>query len=142
MSTVVDRLNRLIYAKHDMNVALKECDVTAGGGLVVYPEAVSQIIPKDSPLVLYDGVKFYLSTFEEAPILDMSNVTNIDELFSNCYRLTTVKMIGDPSKITSTRYVFDNVHTSGTLYYDSRYNYGRIFQTLPDGWKSVPLDIE
>lgn len=136
----VEYLNALIRAKRDMCDALKECDIRAWGGLKIYPEAVSMIIPKDSPLVMYDGWSFSGSTFKESPIIDVSNMTSIDNLFYNCTAMNKITMIGNPSNIRSAKNAFEFVIRPGTLYYDSRYDYSLMITFIPDSWSAKPFD--
>lgn len=137
MSTTVNKLRRLIDAKHDMRIAINENGVMPWGGLTVYAEAISQIVPKDAPLVMYDGWKLEGSTFEETPVIDISNMTNLNSMFKDCVNMNVVRLIGNPSKIRSVEDMFLNCSGGGTLYYDSKYSYSKIIKALPDRWTSV-----
>lgn len=66
--------------------------------------------------------------------LDTSSVTNMSYIFSNDTKLTKVIMTGDVSKVTDFTEMFENVTTSGTLYYNDNYDYSSVIATLPSNW--------
>ena len=37
--------------------------------------------------------------------------------------------------------MFGGIKTTGTLYYDSRYDYSKIINALPSTWTAVPYDV-
>lgn len=148
MSTIADKLQDLIDAKADMKSAIEEKEVTVTGGLTSYAAAISQI-NTSSKLYVIDGMKFQYSLWDKMPnMLDFSRVTNANSMFYNCYNMTETIVIdvdnftditsmfgeceklskcyfkGDPSKITSAYYVFDDhqyAAVSVTVYYDVKY---------------------
>lgn len=147
MNTVVDRLNGLIRAKRDMRDALNDKGVMPWGGLKVYPEAIDKLISNGTPLIVYNGWSLWDSKFEESPVIDISNMTELLGLFGGWVNVKVIRLVGDPSKILN---VAENtfadcgadVEGGGILYYDSRYDYRKIIKRLPDGWEAIPYNTD
>lgn len=76
------------------------------------------------------------------PELDISNATDTGYMFAHCGELKEVRFKGNPKHIVSVNYMFGNVKTNGTLYYDSRYDYSIIISALPSTWTAVPYDVD
>ena len=76
------------------------------------------------------------------PQLDTSNVTDMEFMFYSCTNLTEVRFKGNPSKLKYTSYMFGQVNTTGTLYYDDRYDYSKIIALKPSKWTAVPYNVE
>ena len=109
---------------------------------------------------------YYCSKLTSVPLLDTSKVTNMSYMFSNCENLTSVPQLdisnatnmvsmfqvctnlievrfkGQPTSSVSTGSMFYRVYTTGTLYYDSRYDYSKIINVMPSTWTAVPYDVE
>ena len=71
---------------------------------------------------------------------DTSNVTNMSYMFSNCTNLTEVKMGGDVSNVTNMNGMFQYIETTGTFYYNPKYDYSKIIEQLPSTWTAVPME--
>lgn len=76
------------------------------------------------------------------PQLDISSVTNMTLMFSDCGLLTSVRFKGNPSISLNVNLMFDSVTSTGTLYYDERYDYSKIINALPSTWVAVPYNVE
>ena len=76
------------------------------------------------------------------PQLDISNATNMVSMFQVCTNLIEVRFKGQPTSSVSTGSMFYRVYTTGTLYYDSRYDYSKIINVMPSTWTAVPYDVE
>ena len=70
---------------------------------------------------------------------DTSNITNMGSMFGDCSGLTSLKMMGDINKLQSAGYMFFNITTTGTFYYNSAYNYSKIISVLPSTWTTVAV---
>ena len=68
---------------------------------------------------------------------DTSKVTNMGYLFQNCGKLNEIKMGGDVSNVTSLKYMFSGIFTTGTFYYPAQYDYSKIIAQLPSTWTAV-----
>ena len=56
-------------------------------------------------------------------------------MFSYCSNIQMIKMMGDISNVTDFNYMFDSISESGVFYCDKRYDYSKITEKLPQGWK-------
>ena len=70
-----------------------------------------------------------------------SNVTNMYGMFSYCSSLTELKMGGDITKVSSFSYMFADVVSNGTFYYNSLYSYSKIISQLPSTWTAIPCTM-
>lgn len=68
------------------------------------------------------------------------NVTDISNMFSDCQNLVEVRMDCDLSNVIYANDMFKNVTTNGVLYYNSRYDFSKILEQLPDTWKAVDIN--
>ncbi len=75
------------------------------------------------------------------PQMDISKVNNFSSMFESCYSLTEVRFKGKPISTANVNGMFTSVKTTGTLYYDSRYDYSKIINVLPSSWTAVPYDV-
>lgn len=75
----------------------------------------------------------------EKVTIDLTNITDIDYLFESCTNLKEITFVGDPSKITSRQYVTRWGSSSGTVYYDAKYNYTALLGSFGSGWQKVPI---
>lgn len=107
--TTADRLNDLITAKEDMKSAIIEKGVTPEGGLSTYADAIRQIEGSGSggegSIKLPDGTKFMNSTFTNVPFFDTSAITDMSQMFYNCYNLVFIPLF-DTSNVTNMYYMF------------------------------------
>lgn len=72
---------------------------------------------------------------------DTSKVTDMTDMFYGCRSLIEVRMGGNPSKVTIVSYMFDEITTTGTFYYNSLYDYSKIIERLPGRWTAVPCTM-
>jgi hypothetical protein len=86
------------------------------------------------------------SLFEETPIMtadlrgwDLSKVVHMDYMFESCSNLQSVYMDSELNPNLSVSYMFFNITTEGTFYYNPAYDYSVIIAALPATWTAVPL---
>ena len=85
---------------------------------------------------------FRRSASLSSPIyLDVSSATSMSYIFQNCIHLTEIWLKGNPSKLSSVSSMFANISTTGTLYYDNRYDYSIIINVLPSSWTAIPYTV-
>lgn len=71
---------------------------------------------------------------------DTSNITNMSSMFHSCTSLTSVKMVNNVSALTNVSYMFSNINTTGTFYYNADYDYSKIIAKLPSTWNAVNIN--
>lgn len=94
-----------------------------------------------SNVINMEWMFYYCSSLTTIPQLDISKVNNMSYMFYYCEKLVEVKFKGNPMSDLNVNYMFANVTTNGTLYYDSRYDYSKIINVLPSTWTAVPYDV-
>ena len=94
-----------------------------------------------SNVINMEWMFYYCSSLTTIPQLDISNAINMSYMFYYCEKLVEVKFKGKPMSDLNVNYMFANVKTNGTLYYDSRYDYSKIINALPSTWTAVPYDV-
>ena len=120
-----------------------DCSSVVDTSYMFYDNAYLTTIPQmDTSNVtnmsyMFSGCK----KLEYPPTLNVSNLIKMDYVFDECYELKEVRFVGDPSKLESFLYPFSGVNTEGVMYYDSRYDYSGIINTLPSGWVAVPFTV-
>lgn len=124
-------------------IELTNCTKTTGmNGLFKNNKKLENVVLSGTQNVtnFYDafGSCSALKTVSE---LDISSCTNFNYVFQGCYALEEVRLKGNPSSITSLNGPFSLIETNGTLYYDDRYDYSRIINTLPSTWTAVPYTV-
>ena len=78
--------------------------------------------------------------FSNCPLLravkigDVSKVTNMDVVFSNCSVLNDITMLGNPVNVINLSWPFGGIAETGVFKYDCRYDYSKIIELLPPGW--------
>lgn len=86
---------------------------------------------------------------------DISNVQTMGMMFYGCSNLKEIKMGGKPGPLNGLSWydnyydedvylegvedMFRGVYPNGTFYYNSTYNYSKIINQLPSGWRAIPL---
>lgn len=108
--TIADNLSRIIQAKSDIKQAIENKGVIVGDMTIDnYAEKINEI--KGSKWVMPNGTQFYISTFTEfdASLVDISKVTDMDYMFSQCHNLTNINGLEtwDVSKVTTMKSMFD-----------------------------------
>lgn len=73
---------------------------------------------------------------------DTSNVTDMSGMFAYCDSLTELIMGGDVSNVYNAGLMFAFTKTTGTLYYNEKYDYSKIIEQLPTTWTAVPLAMD
>lgn len=71
---------------------------------------------------------------------DLSMVVDTNQMFAFCENLTEVKMGGNPQRLSAVAQMFLGVTTTGTFYYNSKYDYSKIIAQLPSTWTAVPME--
>lgn len=104
-------------------------------------------LKKVNPLDLSNAVEVMgmfqgCSSLERIELNNISNIVNATRLFSECHNLSEVKLSGNVNPNINTTNMFYNVnlYSEGILYYDSRYDYGKIIDALPENWTAVPFN--
>ena len=107
-----------------------------------YCYKLTTIPQMDTSNVFYMGDMFqYCISITTIPQLDISKVNDMSYMFYNCSSLVEVRFKGEPVSTLNVNYMFANIQTNGTLYYDSRYDYSKIIKVLPSTWTAVPYDV-
>ena len=70
---------------------------------------------------------------------DTSKVEDMTYMFSSCTNLSSIKMMGDVSNVTTVLDMFDGVKEGGTFYYNEAYDYSKILAELPESWTAIPV---
>ena len=83
-----------------------------------------------------------MEDLEMVVIPDISNSINAANMFINCNSLTTVKFVGGINPNVDASNMFSGVTTTGTLYYNSDYDYSKVIEQLPSTWTAEPLPKE
>lgn len=110
--------------------------------MFLYCYELTTIPQMDTSNVVYMGEMFqYCNNLTTIPQLDISNVKDMSNMFYYCEKLVEVKFKGKPVSTLNVNYMFANIKTNGTLYYDSRYDYSKIINVLPSTWTAVPYDV-
>lgn len=110
MSNIADKLTALVSAKNDIKTALESKGVSPTGGLSTYADAIRSIESGSGDGTInkwIDGLKLGYSTVTEIPMFDTSEVTDMRDMFRDCYNLTSVPLF-DTSKVTSMLDMFTN----------------------------------
>lgn len=89
------------------------------------------------PTTLYYA--FASNTYVRKVDIDLSLCNDLTYAFNTASNLREITFRGDPSGITKTSNAFSRISSTGTLYYDSNYDYNSIIALLPKGWSKVPL---
>lgn len=86
---------------------------------------------------------FYRTGFKHIILGDLSKVTSMDSMFSTASnipaKIESVTMKGPVSSTVNVNYMFSQVTTEGTFYYNPAYDYSSIIAKLPATWTAVPL---
>lgn len=82
---------------------------------------------------------FYYNQSVRKVDIDLSLCNDLTYAFNRATNLREITFRGDPSGITKTSSAFSSIPSTGTLYYDSNYDYNSIIALLPSGWSKVPL---
>ena len=72
---------------------------------------------------------------------DTINVTDMGWMFNRCLGLTEVRMGGNPINVSEVSYMFSNITTTGTFYYNNAYDYSKIIGVLPSTWTAVACTL-
>ena len=83
----------------------------------------------------------YCRSLTSIPQLDISKVTDMRYMFTDCTNLVEVKFKGKPTSNLKVTSMFSGITTNGTLYYDSRYDYSKIIEVLPPKWTAVTYTV-
>ena len=75
------------------------------------------------------------------PEIDITRKYDVSYMFSDCRKLTEVKFKGKLRSDLNVTRMFGDIQTTGTLYYDSRYDYSKIINVIPSTWTAVPYDV-
>ena len=86
-----------------------------------------------------EGMFGYVNA-ESTPPLNTSNVENMKDMFYDS-SFKSITMIGGVDKLTTTTSMFSLMTSSGTFYYDDRYDYSKIIAQLPSTWTAVPITV-
>ena len=71
---------------------------------------------------------------------DISNVTSMTYTFTACSSLTSIYIDSAINSSVVFEATFFQVAENGTLYYNSNYDYSKIFALLPTTWSTVALN--
>ena len=71
---------------------------------------------------------------------DISNVTSMTYTFTACSSLTSIYIDSAINSSVVFEATFSQVAGNGTLYYNSNYDYSKIFALLPTTWSTVALN--
>jgi hypothetical protein len=78
---------------------------------------------------------FYRTAFKHIILGDLSKVTSMDSMFSTASnipaKIESVTMKGPVSSTVNVNYMFSQVTTEGTFYYNPAYDYSNIISKLP-----------
>ena len=85
--------------------------------------------------------EYYTNSLKEMDFgeCDFSNITNMNNMFSDCNLLKTIRMSGPLNQNAAVAFMFDDVAENGEFYYDSRYDYSRVISELPSTWVAIPF---
>ena len=75
------------------------------------------------------------------PEIDITKKYDTSYMFSDCSKLTEVRFKGKPRSDLKVNGMFGGIKTTGTLYYDSRYDYSKIINVIPSTWTAVPYNV-
>ena len=139
----------------DMSNMFRECQqlttipqldtskVTDMGYMFYNCNELTTIPQMDTSKVTNMGYMFYkCDNLTTIPQMDISEVTSVNRMFAYCSNITELRFKGNPSKITDTSSMFYVVYTTGTFYYDERYDYSVIINIIPSTWTVIPYNVE
>lgn len=117
MSNIADKLNALVGAKNDIKTALESKGVSPTGGLSTYADAIRSIESGSGGGTIskwVDGWRLGWSSFVEAPMLDTSDITDMDFMFYACMELKSVPLY-NTSKVTDMSNMFEGCRSLTTV---------------------------
>jgi surface protein len=79
------------------------------------------------------------SNLTSVPQLDISNVTDMTQMFSRCSSLQEIRFVGKPKNSIKLTRIMSLASTVGTLYYPAEYAdaYQKIINAFPSNWVKV-----